>query len=307
MQHPSPGTPLPPRPTLRGFVVAIRPFYLLGGLVLFALGALSAQGPRRPLSLALGAVVVALVHTIAHYVNDAEDVATDALARPTALTGGSRAIQRGLVSPSHLLGASAVLAALVTVISVVVALAGDVGSAALFMAILAGGYAYSGRPFSLGRRGLGELDTALVMGVLTPLAGAHAGGGISRQSAAVAAILALETVLARLCTAFADIDADRTTGKLTLPVLLGPRLTAVAYVVIAALVGALAVALLSWLPAPSLQLARAAVVMACSLAAAALIATGRADRSPMALPLLGVLAYGCSQTSLGAALAFAAR
>jgi 1,4-dihydroxy-2-naphthoate octaprenyltransferase len=284
-----------------GLLVAVRPLYLGGGVLLFGLGAAVGEGHVQPLALALGTVVVVLVHTITHWVNDAEDVATDDVTEATAFTGGSRAIQRGLVTPRQLLVASAVLALGVVVIAAVAAIAGDLPSAAWWIAMLVGGYAYSGRPFTLGRRGLGELDTALVMGVVVPLAGAHAGGGVGPAALSVAGVLFVETVLARLCTAYPDLEADRATGKRTLPVLLGVRGSAAAFVAMAVLCLVVGLVLAPSLPWPDAQRARAVVVALAALAGAWAISSGRADRVRETMPLLGVAAYGVTQALLLAA------
>lgn len=284
--------------TLRGLLVAVRPLYIGGGLMPFVLGAVLAGGPRDTFALGAGALVVLLVHTVTHYVNDAEDVATDQLSEATAFTGGSQAIQRGLVTPALLLRASAVLALGVVLVAVVALARGDRVSAALYLAILAGGYAYSGRPFMLGRRVLGELDTALVMGVLVTLAGAQAGGGISTRAWALAGVLFAETLLARLCTAYPDLDADRETSKWTIPAVLGARGSAMAFVAVAAAIAGAGIALGPMLPAPGWQTARALGAAAGALVCAALVVTGVARRKPVALPLVGIGVFGASQAVL---------
>jgi 1,4-dihydroxy-2-naphthoate octaprenyltransferase len=294
---------------MHGLLIAIRPMYLGGGLLLFALGAVLAGGPRalldllhpgapHALALALGTIVVVLVHVITHYVNDAEDVETDELSDPTAFTGGSRAIQRGLVTPARLLRVSAGLAVVTAAIAAFELARGDRGAAALYLAILCFGYAYSGRPFMLGRRGLSEVDAALVMGVLVPLAGAHAAGGINRATWAAAGVLFVETVFARLCTAFPDLDADRDTGKRTIPAIVGARGSVWVFAAIAVLIGGVGLALAPLLPAPTWQRARAVGVALAALAGAGAIASGLARRRPSVMPLLGVTAYGFSQAVL---------
>lgn len=283
---------------MRGLWVAVRPLYLAGGLVLYAIGAAVGEGTPDTLALALGALVVVLVHVITHYVNDAEDVATDARSEPTALTGGSRAIQRGLVTPGRLLFVSAWLAAAVVAVAAFEAVRGDWLSAALHLAILVLGYAYSGRPFMLGRRGLSELDAAIVMGVLVPLSAAHAAGGIGRAAWAVALVLFVETIFARLCTAFPDLEADRATGKWTIPALLGVRGTAITFALVAALVVVAGVLVAPHLPRPPVQIGRALVVACTALFAAAAVLTGAASRHRLTAPVIGVLGYGVTQVVL---------
>jgi 1,4-dihydroxy-2-naphthoate octaprenyltransferase len=294
---------------MRGLLIAIRPMYLGGGLLLFALGAALADGPRdlqalldlrapRTLALALGTIVVVLVHVITHYVNDAEDVETDERSDPTAFTGGSRAIQRGLVTPGRLLRVSAALGVATAAIAAFELARGDRVAAALYLAILFFGYAYSGRPFMLGRRGLSEVDAALVMGVLVPLAGAHAAGGINRATWAAAGVLFVETVFARLCTAFPDLDADRETGKRTIPAIVGARGSVWVFAAVGLLVAGVGLALAPLLPSPAWQRARALGVALAALGGAWAIGSGLAKRRPLVMPLTGVVAYGFSQVVL---------
>ena len=266
---------------MTGLLLAARPFYLSGGLMLYALGVLA--GSRRDAAaIAVGTLVVVLVHVVTHYVNDAEDVVTDdRTASPTAFTGGSRAIQRGLVTPAVLLRAGAVLSAVVGGVVAWEIAEGDGTAAALHLAILVLGYAYSGRPFALGRRGLGEVTTATVMGVLVPLAGAHAAGGT--VPVAILALLFVMTLFARLCTAWPDVDADRDTGKRTLPVLLGPAHVAIGFAVTALVVAGVGVF--------AGALAAAPVTLAAAWIAW-MIHTGRAARRPVLVPMAGVAAYG---------------
>lgn len=284
---------------MRGFVVAARPRYLPGGLLPYALGVVLGRGAARPAAVFAGAAVVVFVHTVTHWVNDADDAETDALtASPTMFTGGSRAIQRGLVTPERLLRGARALSVAVLGIALLEVAVGDPIAAALHLAILGFGYAYSGAPFVLGRRGLGEADTALVMGVLVPLAGAHAGGGVSPVVWAVSALLFAETVVARLGTAWPDWEADRATNKRTLPVLLGRRRCAVAFAGAAALVALAGLLAAPSLPWPGWQRANAIAFASVAAIMAWLVGSGRAERRPIVLPLLGAGAWGASVLGL---------
>ncbi|MCK6530322.1 prenyltransferase [Myxococcota bacterium] len=245
--------------------------------------------------MALGAAVVVLVHVLTHFVNDAEDVETDERTeRPTALTGGSRAIQRGLVIPGELRRASAGIAAVVLTIGAYEAAAGDPAGAALHLGILGLGYSYSGRPLALGRRGLGEVTAAAVMGVLVPLAGAHAAGGIPAPLWGAAALLFALTVFARLCTSWPDVEADRQTGKLTLLVVLGPRWHGAAFACAGAAVAGVGLAAAPSLPASGWQAAAALGAATVAAGIAWAVRTGRAERRPVWVPLAGLGAYGAS-------------
>jgi 1,4-dihydroxy-2-naphthoate octaprenyltransferase len=283
---------------MRGLLVAVRPMYLGGGLLLYAIGAAMAGAPYDARAIARGLIVVVLVHVITHYVNDAEDVATDAQADPTAFTGGSRAIQRGLTTPRALMRASALLSAIVVAIALVELAMGDRVAAALHALILLFGYAYSGRPFMLGRRGMSEVDAALVMGVLVPLAGAHAARGIDRATWAIAGVLFIDTVFARLCTAFPDLDVDRATGKYTIPALVGVRGTVVVFAVVGALIAVVGIALAPSLPSPGVQRVRALAVASVALLGALAVGSGFAQRRRASMPLIGIVGYAITQFTL---------
>lgn len=274
---------------MRGWIVAARPFFLPGALVLYGLGALLGSGPLRPLHAILGSTLVVLVHLITHFVNDAEDVTTDALSAPTLMSGGSRAIQQGLTTPARLLRASAGLGAAALVITAVAAALGDALEAALFAGMLVLGYGYSGRPLELGRRGLGELAAGVAMGVLLPLAGACAAGGITEHALAVTPFLGIATVMARLATSFPDLDADRETGKWTILALVGaPR------VPLAFLVAAAAALASGWAPGaaavPGLR-AGAGITALAGVVIAGIVASGGARRAPIAVPITALASY----------------
>jgi 1,4-dihydroxy-2-naphthoate octaprenyltransferase len=280
---------------MKGLIIAARPLYLPGSVLLYALGVVTATGPGAVGSLAAGLVIVVLAHLITHFVNDAEDVATDdRTTAATAFTGGSRAIQRGLVTARGLRRAAAALALAAGAVVIFEAASGDVTAAAIHLAIVVLGYSYSGRPLTFGRRGLGEVVTATVMGVLMPLAGAHAGGGPSPAFAGLAALLFAETVFARLCTAHPDVDADRATGKWTLPALLGTRRSALAFGVVAVAIAATGLGAAPLLPSPQWQRLRALGVACVAAGVAAWVASGRAQRWPVLVPAAGLLACGTS-------------
>lgn len=276
-----------------GLLLAARLLYLPGGLLVYCVGVALGRGGGAPGAIACGALVVVLVHVLTHFVNDAEDVVTDErTAAPTAFYGGSRAIQRGLVTPRRLLRASLWLAAAVAGLAGLLVAFGDWGGAGLALAMMGLGYAYSGRPFTLGRRGLGEVDAALVMGVLVPLAGAHAAGGVTPTLWAVLPVFFFEIVLGRLCTAYPDLAADRDTGKRTLPVILGPRGSAAGFGLAAVLIAVLGQWTAAALPHPTWQRAATLVVALSGFGLAWLVGSGQAERRPTLLPMIGFPACG---------------
>lgn len=286
---------------MRGLILATRPAFLGGGIMNFILGAALAHttsGTLDILALSLGITVVILVHVITHYVNDVEDVATDDISTPTPFTGGSRAIQRGMVTPALLLRVSAILGVFVALIAVTEFVMGDPIAGSLHIAILFFGYAYSGRPFMLGRRGLSEIDAALVMGLLVPLAGAHAAGGINSAALAAAVVLFVDTIPGRLGTAYPDLDADRDTGKFTIPAMVGRRGTIVVFVLAGIVSATVGIALAPFLPEPPWQRVRAISVAAIVFMGAGAIATGAAERRRTLVPFIGMGAYALSEIVL---------
>jgi 1,4-dihydroxy-2-naphthoate octaprenyltransferase len=170
-----------------------RPHFLVGGFLLYGLGALIArwQGARFDgRAYALGQATITAFQLMTHYANDYFDLGADlANATPTRFSGGSRVLPGGLLPPGVALAAALALGALgiggigLTVASTRVAAevaggaggagAGGVGSVAGAVLLLAGAlaWAYSAPPFVLHSRGWGELTTAVVVTGLTPFAG----------------------------------------------------------------------------------------------------------------------------------------
>jgi 1,4-dihydroxy-2-naphthoate octaprenyltransferase len=165
-----------------------RPHFLVGGFLLYGLGALVArwQGARfNAAAYGLGQATITAFQLMTHYANDYFDLGADlANATPTRFSGGSRVLPGGLLPPGVALAAALVLGAVgvggvgVTVASTLVAGAGGGGGAGPAWAagavlLLAGAlaWAYSAPPFVLHSRGWGELTTAVVVTGLTPFAG----------------------------------------------------------------------------------------------------------------------------------------
>jgi len=274
---------------MRGLLVSARPFYLPGGLLLYVLGVWAGPGPVQGWAVAMGLVLVTLIHVLTHYINDAEDVATDdATDDPTMFTGGSRAIQKGLTTPRDLRRASVVIAVIVVALIVAMAVAGDIVGALLFSAILLLSYSYSGPPLMLGRVGLGEITAAGVMAFLVPLAGACAGGGFSENLWPLVALLFAQTFFARMCTAYPDIVADRATKKWTLTAILGERGSAFAFLIVALGNFVAGAAIGTRQPTADARLASGIVVAAAAGLIAVLIATRRIQRRKVLVPMIGL-------------------
>ena len=252
------------------FVRLGRPLFLVGGFVLYALGALVAAHAGVAVDAAryaTGQLVVTAFQLMTHYANDYFDYDADvANTTPTKWSGGSRVlVERELPRAAALVGA---LGCAAIGVSASVVLATRPGSGPLLvpilLTILVLAWEYSGPPLRLHSTGFGELDTALVVTVLVPLTGFYvqAGSldGASVLALATAPLCALQLAML-LAIELPDAVGDAKTGKRTIVVRFGgarsawlyAALTALAYLALPVLVMAglpLRVAALAALPAP---------------------------------------------------------
>ena len=120
----------------------------------------------------------------------------------------------GHVTRAAALRAAVLLSALVAVLLTLLPVAAaPTGALMLFLA-----YAYSGPPFALNRRGLGELTVIAVVNILVPVFGAQLQGGVRSPLLYVLAPLAIVQFLRMLVLNMADLEPDRAAGKRTLVV-----------------------------------------------------------------------------------------
>lgn len=215
-------------PSLRkliAFVQLGRPHFLVGGFVVYGLGAAlavlsgAAIDWRRYL---WGQLAITAIQLMTHYANDYFDFAADrANTTPTRFSGGSRVLPGGHLPIVVALVAALVLAALALGAVAVVATLGAGGPAAagLLVAALVLAWEYSAPPLRLHSRGLGELNTALVVTLLTPLVGFVLQAGVFRllPFLAVAPLCALQFAML-LAIEFPDAAGDAAVGKRTLVV-----------------------------------------------------------------------------------------
>jgi len=210
---------------LAAFIRLSRLKFLAGGFVGFALGAAVAayEGYRVPLPLYVsGQLLVTSFHLMTHYSNDYFDRAADARADRTPFSGGSGAIVDGTLPPRAALIAAVLCAALGTATTVAFALRGNTVCAALGVAIAVLAWSYSAPPVRLLGKGLGELTTALVVGVLVPLTGyATFTGTLDGLAIASSAAPALAVFAMMIAVQWPDIDADRASQKRNLVVRYG--------------------------------------------------------------------------------------
>lgn len=188
--------------------------YGLGVLLALARGASGAVGP-----ILLGFVALLPTSLSVHYINEYADFETDALTDGTPFSGGSGALQNSQLSRSFARDATVVTGLLVPVVLLLGAAVGvflSTTALVLLAGILLLGWGYSVGP-AFAWNGLGEVDNALVGGVLLPLYGAAATAG-SVSMTAVLAVLPFGVVLFcnLLATHWPDREADAAVGKQTL-------------------------------------------------------------------------------------------
>lgn len=199
------------RPAQLSMIVLV---YGLGALLALAQSALASAE-----SILLGFTALLPTALSVHYINEYADYETDTLSEGTAFSGGSGALQNDQLPRSFARDAASVTALLVLVVLLVGVVAGVTLSPmalALLAAILLLGWGYSVGP-AFAWNGLGEVDNALVGGILLPLYGVAATAGTISLTA-VLAVLPFSVMLFcnLLATHWPDREADAAVGKETL-------------------------------------------------------------------------------------------
>jgi 1,4-dihydroxy-2-naphthoate octaprenyltransferase len=222
---------------LVAFVRLGRLKFLAGGFVLYGIGAaMATRSPDHALDVrayAWGQAAITATQLMTHYANDYFDLAADrANTTPTRWSGGSRVLADGSLSPRVALVAASALGVLALILDVIVGavILRDARALAVLVAAVVMAWSYSAPPLRLHTRGLGAPTVALVVGVLTPLAGwlVQRGHGSASFFAVVAVIAPLATAIAAMILVidFPDAAGDRAAGKRTPVVRVGPRAAA---------------------------------------------------------------------------------
>jgi 1,4-dihydroxy-2-naphthoate octaprenyltransferase len=279
---------------LLAFARLARPAFLAGGFTGFALGAAVARFDGYAIdwhAYLLGQLMVTAYHLMVHFGNDYFDQETDAITVRTAWSGGSGVLPNGELPAWVALAASLVCGALGIVATIVEAARGNLLIATLGLVIGFLGWSYSAPPMRLLARGLGEVDTIVVVAVLVPLCGYAAFAGMLGPHAFVATLPGACAMFAMMLTVeLPDATADAATGKRNLVVRWGARR---AVVVARLLAGgtALLLILVGTVAFASLPVALLAAIPV-ALIAAAYAAVERLRALPLISPeLLGVGLY----------------
>jgi 1,4-dihydroxy-2-naphthoate octaprenyltransferase len=224
------------------FIKLGRPLFLGGGFILYALGAAVAAAAGHPIDVTryvLGQAAVTAFQLMTHYANDYFDYDADvANHTPTKWSGGSRVLPDGQLPRSVALVTALVLAAIGIALTLAIGAAGAGSWATPTLAlVLVLAWGYSAPPLRLCARGLGELDTALVVTVLVPWLGFYLQAPSMRGAAQLALTVVTPALLQfamLLAIEFPDAAGDAATGKRTLVVRLGAPVAARAYAAVTA-------------------------------------------------------------------------
>lgn len=207
---------------LKLFFRMARPNQILLIALVFSWGILMALARGlawSSLSTLLGLGAAILISVSIHFVNEYADYETDKLTKRTPYSGGSGALQDSGLDKNLALKGAILAMILGFAIAFFAFLMGHLTWQVLAILGLAAffGWEYSLEPLKLAWRGWGEIDNALLGAWLLPICGYtvihHRVDTFIMAAAAPFAMLAFLNLLA---THWADREADRAVGKLTL-------------------------------------------------------------------------------------------
>jgi 1,4-dihydroxy-2-naphthoate octaprenyltransferase len=212
------------------FLRLTRPFFLLGGILLYLLGVAAALVDGTPFHLAyflLGQLLVTSIQLMVHYANEYFDQDVDrAITDRTWFSGGSGVLASGALPPVTALRAAQVcLGIALFVLLAVLAVNRSPALAALLALALLAGWFYSAPPLRLVSRGWGEVTASLVVALFVPLAGfllQTGGNALPFSLLKLCLPLVLIHMSMLLAFEFPDQEADAAFAKRTLTVRLGP-------------------------------------------------------------------------------------
>lgn len=213
---------------LIAFLRLSRPLFLLGGVLLYALGALIARYQGVALDWGVygsGQLAVTALQLMTHYLNEYWDVEADRLNHNrTPFSGGSGMIVRGELPRKTALTAAMVCLVVAATMASWLIFTYAVPPSVWVILLLGfiGAYFYSSPPLMLSTTGYGELTTSIVVAGLVPALGhvlqTHQPSFLVLLATAPLVVLHLAMLLA---FEFPDFHSDRAAGKWTLLIRLG--------------------------------------------------------------------------------------
>ena len=185
----------------------------------------------------IGAVSLQSCTNIKNDLDDQLSGADDRNRTPvTGFTGGSRVMQRGLATRADLVFAMLVFGLLSTAIGVYFALSGRPAVLLFGIAGLIIGFIYTGSPFRLANRGLGELAVGVAFGIGIVCGSAYVQTGFVPSLALWASLpVSVLVALVLFINGFQDAASDEEVSKRTVIVRLGKQRASRVYPLIAGL------------------------------------------------------------------------
>jgi 1,4-dihydroxy-2-naphthoate octaprenyltransferase len=215
----------------------LRAPFLTGTIIPITLGTAIAwvrNSVFNPVFFVLALIGGILVHLGANVVNDyfdyksGTDTVNKEFVRP--FTGGSRSIPSGQLTPREVLSGAIVLLTLATIIGLYFTFVVGYFVLVLVAVGLFSAYFYTGRPFNLVAKGVGEAIVGLNFGLLMTLGAFYVQTGALSIEPLVAAVpVALLITAILYINAFQDYSADKAVGKNTWVVRLGREKASIAY------------------------------------------------------------------------------
>jgi 1,4-dihydroxy-2-naphthoate polyprenyltransferase len=211
--------------------------FLLGGFLLHGLGVVIAAyaGARINLTALLwGQIIITATQLMTHYANDYFDLDADRANRtPTNWSGGSRVLTEGQVATSTALRLALIFGVVALLANLMLSLFIRTGFVTFLFMLTAQALAwfYSAPPVRLHSRGLGEVVTAVIVTLLTPLTGFYLQYGQFTLLPFLAVVpLCCFQIAMLLSIEFPDAEGDRRVGKRTLVIRLGEARAAHLYI-----------------------------------------------------------------------------
>jgi 1,4-dihydroxy-2-naphthoate octaprenyltransferase len=208
---------------LIAFIILTRPLFLAGAAILYLLGVFFARSQGITLDVSrvlLGQAIITSIQLMTHYSNEYYDLETDRLtgADRTFFSGGSGVLPSGILAP-QVARRAMIVCAIVGLVFIAIATTQVSLIAPLSLIGMISAWFYSAPPIRLVGTGWGELSSAIIVTVLTPLIGyGFQAGRIDFGVLAICLPLMLLYLSMVVGFEMPDFAADAATNKRTLTV-----------------------------------------------------------------------------------------
>ncbi|MHA7631560.1 1,4-dihydroxy-2-naphthoate polyprenyltransferase [Corallococcus sp. M7] len=223
----------PPRPTLKTWLMAVRPKTLTAGAVPVLVGTALAysNGVGRLLPALAALVGAVLIQIGTNFINDFYDFKKGADTEERL--GPKRVTQSGLIAPGTVLLGGLGCFALATLVGLYLVAVGGWPIVAIGVASLLCGYAYTGGPFPLAYLGLGDLFVLIFFGIVAVTGTYYVQAGVVSPAAwwASVPVGAIGTCLI-VVNNQRDASTDVKAGKRTMAVRFGQGFGRAEYVLL---------------------------------------------------------------------------